>query len=59
MEILTGDTIEISEWEVFGFYNLCWYWDNQTDKKEGNIGIWIGVLHRVGSALYYWVLTEK
>ena len=32
MEILTGDTIDISEWTEFEFYGLCWYWDNQNDK---------------------------
>ena len=59
MEILTGDTIEISEWAEFEFHGLCWYWDNHTDKIEGEIGRWIGVSHQVGSALCYWVLTEK
>ena len=59
MEILTGDTIDISEQMKFEFYNLCWYWDNQNDKIEINIGIWIGFSHRVGSALCYWVFIEK
>ena len=40
------------------FYNLFWYWENQTDKIEGNIGRCIGVSNRVVSALCYWVLTE-
>ena len=26
MEILTGDTIDISEWTEFEFYYLFWYW---------------------------------
>ena len=38
---------------------LCRYWDSKTDKIEEKIGIWLGVSHRVGSALYYWFLTEK
>ena len=49
-------TIDISE---FQFYDLCWYWENKADKTEGNIGIWIGFSYWVGSALCYWVLTEK
>ena len=59
MEIFTGDTINISEWTGFDFYDLCWYWNNQNYKTEGKIGIWIGVSYRVGSALCYCVLTEK
>ena len=43
----------------FKFYNLCWYWENQNDKTERKIGRWIGVSHRLGIALYYWVLTEN
>ena len=41
------------------FKNLCCYWDNQTDKTEGKIGRCIGVSYWVGSAICYWVLTEK
>ena len=59
MEILTGETVNISECMEFDFYGLCWYWDNQTDNIAGKIGIWIGASHRVGSALCYWVLNEK
>ena len=57
MERITGDSIDISEWLEFEFYDLCWYWDNQHDSKESNIGL--GVSHRIGSALCYWVLTKK
>lgn len=59
MDRLTGDTNDISEWIEFEFYDLCHYWDNQTDSREPNIGIWLGVVHRVGSALCYWILTNK
>ena len=57
MEMLRGNTIEISEWMEFEFYNSCWYWKGQTDKTEVKIGRFIGVSHRVGSDLCYWVLT--
>ena len=59
MEILTGDTINISEWTECDFYGLYWYWDYQNDKAESGIGRWIGVSHLVGSTLCYWVLIEK
>ena len=29
LEILTGDTIEISEWMEFEFYSFVWFWNNQ------------------------------
>ena len=29
LERLTGDTIDISEWLEFEFYNLAWFWINQ------------------------------
>ena len=59
MEILTGYTIDISDWTEFEFYNLWCYWDNHTDEAQGNIGRWVGFSHRVVSDLCYWVLTEK
>ncbi len=59
LERITGDTIDISEWLEFEFYDLCWYWDNQHDSTEPKIGRWLGVSHRVGSALCYWILTDK
>ena len=58
LERLTGDTPDISEWIDFEFYDLCWYWTNQTDANESKIGRWLGVSHRVGSALCYWILTS-
>ena len=59
MEKLAGDTLNISECTESEFYNLCWYWENHTDTTEVKIGIWVAVPHKVGSALCYWVLTEK
>ena len=59
LERITGDTTDISEWLEFEFYDICWYWDNQQDTNEPKIGRWLGVSHRVGSALCYWVLTDK
>ena len=34
MERFTVDIINISEWTEFDFYDLYWYWDNQTDKTD-------------------------
>ena len=58
MERITGDTPDISEWIEYEFYCLCWFWNNQQDSSEPKIGRWLGVSHRVGSALCYWILSD-
>ncbi len=60
LEQLTGNTLDISEWLDFNFYDWCWFWQGPTlelteDKAE--IGRVLGIAHRVGSDLCYWVLT--
>ena len=59
IERITGNTTDISEWLEFEFYDLCWYWDLPNDWDNPKIGRWLGVSHRVGSALCYWILTEN
>jgi hypothetical protein len=58
-ERITGDTCDISEWADFEFYDLVWYWDTPFTEDNPKIGRWLGVSHRVGSALCYWILTDK
>ena len=53
MECKTGDTIDISEWTDFGYYDLYQYWDKQESEENPRIGRWIGVFHREVSALCY------
>ena len=45
IERLTGDTVDISEWLEFEFYDLCWFWDVPNDWDNPNIGRWLGVSH--------------
>lgn len=59
MQRLTGDTTDISEWLDFEFYDLVKYWDDRDDENKSSIGRWLGVSHHVGSALCYWILTNK
>jgi len=59
LEVLTGDTIDISERVEFEFYDLVLYWDNRDNEAKQNIGRLLGVSHHVGSALCYYILTEK
>ena len=59
LEALTGDTTDISEWIEFEFYDLCLYWDNRDGDTRPSIGRWLGPSHHIGSALCYYILTEK
>lgn len=58
-EIVTGDTPDISEWTDFSFYDLVWYWHDPNSIDNPRLGRWLGVSHRVGSALCYWILTSN
>ena len=59
MEKLTGDTCDITEWLNFGFYDRVWFHDQPGELEGPKPGRWLGVSHRIGSALCYFVLTEK
>ena len=53
MRRITGDTVDISKWTDFEFYDLCWYWDKPNDWGKLKLGIWFGVSYRIGSSLCY------
>ena len=57
MEQITGETPDISEYLDFGFYDWIWYKDN-AGLGENKIGRWLGVAHRVGNLMSYWILTN-
>ena len=56
LERITGDTIDISEYLDFGFYDWCWYHEN-AGLGPTKLGRWLGVAHRVGGLMSYWLLT--
>ena len=59
-EKVTGDTPDILEWCDFSFYDHVWYWDTPSDNAPATkIRIWLGVYHRIGSGLCYWILREN
>jgi hypothetical protein len=62
-EEVTGQTPDISEWLDFEFYDLIWWLDRPTKPNFTDItrrlARWLGVLHRVGSDLSYWLITES
>ena len=62
IERVTSNTVDISEWLDFDFFDRVWYWDQQIMDmmdKQARIGRWLGISHRVGSDLTYWILTES
>jgi hypothetical protein len=62
LEQITGDSIDISEWLDFNFYDYVWYWDKphlDILKENPKIGCWLGVPHRVGSDMCCWVINEN
>jgi hypothetical protein len=57
LEAVTGETVDISEYLDFGFYDHVSYKEN-AGLGVTAIGRWLGVSHRVGGLMSYWVLTQ-
>ena len=62
-EEVTGQTPDISKWLDFEFYDLVWWLDrpmkpNFMDNTH-QLACWLGILHRVGLDLSYWLITES
>ena len=57
-EITTGETPDISEYMNFEFYDLVVFRSN-AGLGEVELGHWLGVLHRVGRLMSYWILPES
>jgi hypothetical protein len=61
LEIVTGETPDISEWTDFGFYDRVWVYDHKKIELDGTgrrLARWLGVAHCVGSDLCYWLLLS-
>ena len=60
-EIVTGRTPDISEYLDFGWYDTIWYHDHDAPFPEDRrkLAKWLGVAHRVGQALCYYILPES
>jgi hypothetical protein len=56
-EYVTGETVDISEYLNFGFYDRVSYKEN-AGLGAPAIGRWLGVSHRVDGLMSYWVLTQ-
>jgi hypothetical protein len=61
-EELTGNTPDIAEWLDFEFYDLVWCYyktDGDIGEPVQRLARWLGISHRVGSDMSYWVLTNS
>ena len=58
LERVTGESVDISEYLDFGFYEWAWYKEN-AGLGETKLGRWLGVSHRTGTLMSYWILTKE
>ena len=58
LEQVTGETPDISEYLDFGFYDWVWFHEN-AGLGPRKLGKWLGVSHRVGTLMSYYVLQEN
>jgi hypothetical protein len=58
LEEITGETHDISEYLDFSFYDWVWYKDN-AGVGDNSCGQWLGVSHRIGSLMSYWILPKS
>ncbi len=59
-EEVTGSSADISEYLDFDIYDTVWYWREKHPSISASskaLGKWLGVAHRVGSDMCYWILT--
>ena len=57
LEIITGKKPDLSEHLDFGFYDWVTY-RNNAGLGVTEVGRWLGVSHRVGQPMSYWILPK-
>jgi len=56
-EKITGNTPDISELLEFEWYQPIWYYEpSEFPHQNKLLGRWIGIAHRIGQALCFWIL---
>ena len=55
---VTGDTVDISEYLDFGFYDPIWFKDN-AGLSPAEPGRWLGVADKTGRLMCYHILSSK
>jgi len=59
-EIISGNTPDISEFLEYEWYQPVWYYEPSTfPEQEKHLARWIGIAHRVGQAMCYWLLPKS
>ena len=58
MEIVTGETPDISEYTDFSFYDWITF-KQDAGLGEVFIGRWLGVSHKIGQLMSYWILPPS
>lgn len=58
LQQVTGDTIDISNYLEFGFYDRVWYRDN-VGLAAPLPGRWLGVAENIGSVMTYHILQQN
>ena len=58
LELLTGETPDISEYLDFGWYDRVWYKED-AGLWETKMGRFLGTSYKVGSLMSYWVLPKS
>ena len=58
LEKINVETEDISDYLDFGFYDRVWFHENSGLGERG-LGCWLGVLHRTGGAMFYWILKAN
>ena len=58
LENITGETEDISDYLDFVFYDRVWFHENYGLGKRG-LGRLLGVSHRTGGAMSYWILKAN
>lgn len=58
-----SQTPNIAEYVDFEFYDLVWWWDrgdkNSSTADPKQLARWLGISHRIGSDMCYWLITES
>jgi len=59
-EVISGNTCDISEYTSFVFYEPCMFYDSASSfpKERETLGRWMGVSHRAGQGMCYWILKD-
>ena len=58
LRIITGETPDSSEYLDLGLYDWVTY-GNNAGLKIPEVGGWLGVSHRVGQLISYWILSKS